>query len=85
MEVWNGNVVGRSQAADAGNKERSQHTMPYTLTSTPTLNGVSPSVGVPWSCRRMLCVQWHTPRHGAAGVKGLAVLTAHGDDQFNGS
>jgi hypothetical protein len=31
----------------------------------------------------MLHVQWHASRHGAAGVKGLAVLTAHGDDQFH--
>jgi hypothetical protein len=66
----------RSQAADAGNEEQSQQPMLYTLTSTPTLDGISPSVWVPWSCRRMLHVQWHASRHGAAGVKGLAVLTA---------
>jgi hypothetical protein len=32
----------------------------------------------------MLHVQSHTSRHVAAGVKGLAVLTTHGDDQIDG-
>jgi hypothetical protein len=65
-------MVGRSQAADAGNEERSQQPMLYTLTSTPTLDGVSLFVCVPYSCRRMLRMQQHTPRYGAAGVKGRA-------------
>jgi hypothetical protein len=44
LEVGRGE---RSQAADAGNEERSQHTMLYTFMSTPTLDGVSSFVWVP--------------------------------------
>jgi hypothetical protein len=48
--------------------------MLYTLISTLTLDGDSPFVWVPCSCRRMLLMHRHTPRYDAAGVKGLAVL-----------
>jgi hypothetical protein len=51
--IRDGTVVRGSQTADAGIEETSQHIMLYTLTSTPTSDGVSPSVWVPWSCRRM--------------------------------
>jgi hypothetical protein len=71
------NSMGRSQADDAENEERSQQPMLYTLTSTPTLDGVTPFFGIPWSCGRILRMQWRIPRHDAAGVKGLAVPAAH--------
>lgn len=40
--VRDGTAVGRSQTANARDEETSQRAMLYTLTSTPTLDGVSP-------------------------------------------
>lgn len=53
--------------------------MLYTLTSTSTLDGDSPlRMGSLVLQENAAC-----SHHGGAGVKGFAVLTAHGDDQIN--
>jgi hypothetical protein len=51
--------MGRSQADDARNEERSQHMMLYTLTSTPTLDRVLPSS------------TFHSPAEGCCMYSGI--------------